>query len=154
MSIIGLSKRGKEFRSAIKGAITKGFSANKTIQVLKDTYGRAYQRTTFLSDYRLLSGAKDVFEPMRYIRKDSKILDRHYKMSSTPHERKYATVIDYSFRTRADEELQTSHYTLRHDSILTRAEIEEEILDAIEEDYDVVEVTTIAPREGYKFKKP
>jgi len=33
-------------------------------------------------------------------------------------------------------------------------EIEEAILSAIEEDYDVVNVTTIAPREGYTFKKP
>ncbi|GAH65590.1 unnamed protein product [marine sediment metagenome] len=154
MSIVGLSKRGTEFRSVIKGAITKGFSANKTIQILKDTYGRAYQRTTFLSDYRLLGGAKDVFEPMKFIRKDSKISDRHYKMSSTPHERKYATVIDYTYESREVEGLKTSHYTLRHDSILTREEIEDAIMQAIEEDYDVVNVTTVAPREGYKFKKP
>jgi len=116
MSIIGLSKRGTEFRAAIKGAITEGFSANKTIQLLKDTYGRAYQRTTFLSDYRLLSGAKDVFEPMKSVRKDYKPSHGLYTETTITHERKYATVVDYTFESRKVKGLQRSHYTLRHDT--------------------------------------
>lgn len=150
MSLFGLSDRGKEFRTVIKGAIEKGLGANRTINLLKATYGRAYQRTTFLSDYRILSEAKTVFEPMKYIRKDHTLSERHYKLSSKKMERNYATVVDYTYKLRGETEVRQSYYTIRHDTLLKRGEIEDTIKSAIEREYEVVDVDVLAPREGYK----
>ncbi len=154
MSLIGLSERGKEFRSTIKGAIAKGFGANRTIDILKATYGRAYQRTAFLSDFRILKGAEDVFEPMKTIRKTFKPDIRHYKPSSTKHETKYATVFDYTYKIRGEEDVRQSYYTIRHDNLLTIGEMEDVVKSGIERDYEVTDIEVVAAREAYQFEKP
>ncbi len=153
MSLKGLSNKGKEFRSVIKGAISKGLGANQTLQLLRSTYGKAYQRSIFLQDFRILTEAKPVFEAMKYVGMKRVIGERHYKTSSKVMEKRYATVVDYSYKIRGETEVRKSYYTIRHDSLLKRGEIEEAIKSAIEREYEVVDIDVLAPREGYRSLK-
>lgn len=154
MSLFGLSERGKEFRATIKGAVAKGIGANRTIALIKSTYGRAYKRTTFLSDYRIIKKAKDTFEPMKYIRKGYKPDIGHYQMASITHERRFATVVSYTYSLRGEKEVLQSYYTIRHDDLLTVGEIEDTILSAIERKYEVENIGITGTVEAYEFKKP
>lgn len=153
MSLVGLSDRSKPFRVAIRGAIAKGWGANKIESFLRSTYGKAYQRRVLQSDVRIMKGAKTVFEPMKNIRKDYRISERHYQPSSITNDRKYATVVDYTYTPRGEDEVFHSHYTIRHDTLMRVEEIEDLVRSGIERKYEVENITIGAPREAYKFKK-
>lgn len=161
MSLMGLSIRGKEFRTAVKGAVAKGFSSRKIEGILRATYGKSYQRTILLKDMRIFGKAKATFEPMKFIRKDRKAAYRHYQFSSKTHERKFATVFDYTYKLRGEKEVRQSYYTVRHGSHLdegyivpTIGELEDVVKAGIEREYEVVDVDVIAPREAYELSKP
>lgn len=153
MSLVGLSKRSKPFRVAIRGAIAKGWGANKIESFLRATYGKAYQRRILQSDVRIMKGAQTVFEPMRYIGKGRRIGEKHYKLSSTTNERKYAIVVDYTYTPRGETEVFHSHYTIRHDTLMRVEEIEEAVRSGVERKYEVENIKVGAPREAYKFKQ-
>jgi len=120
----GLSKFARsEFPYMLRG-LREGLSGRQILQVLRDT-GRGYRTQTFYEDLGVLTKARDRWDTMKFVRRDSTITDKHYAYTQVPMANRYQTTIrvrGYSMKTGDPVE---RHVTLGHDSLRIRRELED-----------------------------
>lgn len=125
--IRGLSEKGRELYGYLVSFAEKGYSANKALEALREL-GLGYRRQDFLNDYRIIRGAAEQWEKMKYVPRHAVISDRLYTPGHTNYPEKYMTtvrvVIDFG-----DGVWREKYVTIRHDTLLSRREIEERALE-------------------------
>jgi len=131
VSLKGLSARGRGLQAFLKSAVEAGMGANETLKVFQDA-GVGYKRSTFLSDFRVVSGAEEIAERMKYVGRESVVSEDLYSPGFSRTKYKYLTRIKATvYDTIADEERSVT-VTVGHDTVLRRLDIEEAASDIIE----------------------
>lgn len=109
-------------------AILQGMSANAFLSKLRITTG-GYTRTTFLKDWRSVSGIEAKKDAFKYVRKDRRpsmksMADVEWEMSE-----EYMFKVRAQYRTGPDEPLQERFVNIPSDRPMTPAEVEAEVFD-------------------------
>jgi len=109
-------------------AIAQGMSANAFLKKLRITTG-GYTRTTFLKDWRSVSGIEAKKDAFKFVRKDRRpslksMADVEWEMSE-----EYMFKVRAKFLTGPDEPLQERFVNIPSDRPMSPQEVEAEVFD-------------------------
>lgn len=149
MSLKGLSERGSEFVQYLKSGIKQGLSGNRILSSIQDATGKAYQRTVFLADMRVLRGAEETFKGLKFIRRDRLVSERHYQTTVKTMNTRYKTVVEIHGISKITGDPTDRFITVGHDTLLTRGELERAALIALEKAESPTKWDRIFPVEAY-----
>lgn len=151
----GLSEKGKALYGYLISLAQQGYSANKALEALREL-GLGYRRTDFLADWRIITAAAEKSEKLKYVPRHAVISDRLYVPAQTSYPEKYMTTVRVVFTDQWGF-THERYVTVRHDTLLTRAEIEKRALDMIigsadlyNQDPSAIYVHEIMPVKGLK----
>ena len=119
-------------RQAMPRALAEGLSVNRFIGIIKETYGKAYRRTTLLKDWREMAGLPEKEERLKYVRKEYRPDPASITPTLGAQQRKYVYTFQVTGMDTITGQEITQTMSVASDTLLTRAEAEEQAL----ENYD------------------
>lgn len=145
MSILeGISNAGKAIYGLLESGVGRDLSANSILESLQ-SQGLGYRRQDFLSDIRIISHAEQTWSTIRYVTRDSVPSERLYFNTANPMLTQYQTVVEVRGYDRETGEAITRDVTVHHNTLLTRAELEEDAIAVVEEVSPKIEVEGAMP---------
>lgn len=132
MSIAIISDKGRKILNFLKSGIQQGLSSSRIISALREAGASTYRRTEMLADIRALRDVEDVFNRLKYIRRDSLISESHYLQTRKVMTSRYKTVVRIEGISKITGEEMTRYITVSHDSLIKRGEAEAAALYALE----------------------
>jgi len=129
-ALLPLGIRRTLFRSFVKVAFPKGYTANRMIRIAKDL-GISYQRKLMLSDIREVTGLKKKEKAWRFIPK--KFYPPLYLIEKTSFaiRTNYHYVFNVSIRNKITGLVEEAHRTIATDDFLTIRQAENELMEYV-----------------------
>ena len=112
--------------------------------------GWSYRKTHMLSDIRVVRGAGETWERMKYVRRDRTVSEALYKERQYDRKWRYSTTMEIHGRNILTGEAVTRHVTVTHQSLLLRGDLEADALQTLDDVSPDVVVDRIMPVEGYR----
>ncbi len=118
-----LSPQGIKALPFLRSAVTRGLSANQTLETLR-VAGMGYRRTSFLSDFAMLRGDEQRHDRLRFVRKDRRPDVARLAPARTRTLRRYAFVAELRGADPVTGEGVSRYVTLSTDRVTTVGEME------------------------------
>lgn len=114
--------------------------------------GWGYKYTSMLKDIRTVQGAVDVWERMKYVRRDRTISEPLYREREFERPFRYSTkfaVRGFNLETEQDE---THYFWVHHDALMIRGDLEADVLTGMDEESPFFLIDNLMPIEGYLYR--
>jgi len=148
MSVLaGISEQGARVVSFLREAARMDVSANRVLDVLRE-FKLGYRRSVFLRDYRIIRGAREVWQGLKYVRREAVPGVRHYMTTKSPLKTNYQTVIEMGVTHMETGESATRYVTVGHDVLKKRGELEDIAATTVESESPQWFIEAIMPIEG------
>jgi hypothetical protein len=123
---------GKKLSGFIISALEQGMSGREILEMLR-RQGLGYRTSVFYQDLRILKGAYEIWDAMKYVPKEKVISERHYQPAIVHFPEKYITVFRVEQEDVLTGESEIKYVAIRHDTTLPRWVLEEKLIESIEE---------------------
>ena len=134
MSIFaGLSEKASGILSYLRGAVNKGWSANKIINTARELGLPTYRRSEMLKDISVLRQEPALREGMKFVARDSTVTERLYLRSESALPQRYLTTVRLRGFDLETGETFERYVSVSHDTLKKRYELEEAAISALEE---------------------
>jgi len=149
--LAGMTEKASRIISFLRGAVSRGMSADSIIRTARELDLPTYRRSEMLSDIRVLQGAEELGDRMKYVNRDATISDSLYAPTGKGVFRNYLTFVKLSGVDSATGEAVERVVGVSHDTLLTRGEIEEEAESMVEETSPTIEIESMMPIGGRRY---
>ena len=125
----GLTRVGRLFANFFPKALRIRMRKDDLYKTITEEFGFTYRRDEFENDWRIAREAYNLWDRMKYIRRDRRITERYFKLASFAFEKKYAVTVKIKARNIWTGEEEEKYLTLKHNELLTRGEWENKAID-------------------------
>ncbi len=124
MAYWGLSEKGRQLWGFLERMFREGYSATEALETLRE-HGLGYRMTDFYKDWRIISGAVEKADRMKYVRRDYVISERLYTPGESRTGKRFVTTMKVKALDLITGETQDVYVKIGHDVPMIRADLEE-----------------------------